>query len=83
MTTSNNPHHFLVTNVQQWHVGTDLHQLTTYFEKEKLTYWVWYVPTDKDAPYEIAMYVPQVKGSKLLHECVYEKGKRANPLPKR
>jgi len=81
--TTQKPHHFFVCNVQQWHVGTDLHMMTAYFEKEKLTYWVWLVPGDKSSLYEIAMFAPQVKGSKLLHECVFQNGRRSNPIPRR
>lgn len=80
--TTQKPHHFFVCNVLEWHVSRDLYQLLRHYEKEKRTYWVWLVPGDVSSNYEINFYAPQVKGSKLLQECVFENGKRDNTLPK-
>lgn len=71
-------HHFLVCNVFQWHATRDLPGAIKAFDKEKQTYWIWYVPTDKDAAYEIEFYQPQVEGSILLQEVNYWKGKRTD-----
>lgn len=69
-------HHFLVTSIYQWHTGTDLPSMMKRFDKEKMTYWVWYVPTSKDANYEIEFYQPQVEGSICLQEITYRNGRR-------
>lgn len=68
--------HYLVTNVFEWRTGDDLHKLITEMDKEKQTYWVWYVPGEKTAPYEIMFYQPQVEGSFLLAEVTPAEKKR-------
>jgi hypothetical protein len=60
--------HYLLTNVFEWECGTDLHALMKRFDKHGYTYWVWYVPGDKDSKYEINFYQPQVEGSFVLAE---------------
>ena len=60
--------HFLVTNVFEWRTGTDLHKLMKEMDKQKQTYWVWYVPGEETSTYEIRFYQPQVKGAFVLAE---------------
>lgn len=60
--------HYLVTNVFEWRTGTDLHALMKEMDKQKQTYWVWYVPGEKTSAYDIRFYQPQVKGSFVLAE---------------
>ena len=67
--------HFYVHNAFEWRIGTGLHTLMKEFDKEKHTYWVWFVPNEIDTPYNIAMYRPQVEGSFIIAQVVYEKGK--------
>lgn len=69
-------HHFLVTSFFEWQTGTDMHAMMKRFDKEKQTYWVWYIPAPADSAYEINFYQPQVEGSILLQEVEYQKGKR-------
>jgi hypothetical protein len=45
------------------------------FDKKGYTYWVWYVPGDEKAAYEIRFYQPQVEGSFVLAQ-VEKKAKR-------
>ena len=71
-------HHFLVTSVFEWQSGTDLHAIMKRFDKEKHTYWVWYVPVPTDTPYDIEFYQPQVEGSIFLQEVEFNKGKRVS-----
>jgi len=67
--------HFYVHNALEFRSGTDLHTLMRWFDREKRTYWVWYVPVKAETPYEITFYRPQVEGSFVLEQVVYEKGK--------
>ena len=67
--------HFYVHNAFEWRTGTELHTLMKAFDKQKHTYWVWYVPGDKDTQYDITFYRPQVAGSFVLEQVVYEKGR--------
>lgn len=60
--------HFLLMNVFEWGVGTDLHALMKNFDKRGYTYWVWFVPCEEKTQYEINFYQPQVKGSFVLAE---------------
>lgn len=69
-------HHFLLTSVFEWQTGTDLGSMMKRFDKEKHTYWVWYVPIDEKEAYEINFYQPQVAGSILLQEVEYKNGRR-------
>lgn len=67
--------HFLVTNVFEWRTGNDLHALMKEMDKHKQTYWVWYVPGEETAAYEIRWYQPQVEGAFVLDRIDYQKGK--------
>ena len=70
--------HFYVHNAWEWRTGTELHTLMKAFDKEKHTYWVWYVPLKVKpgtTPYAINLYRPQVEGSFVLAQVVYEKGR--------
>ena len=60
--------HYLVTNIFEWRSGTDLHKLMKEMDKQKQTYWVWYVPGEETSTYEIRFYQPQVAGSFVLAE---------------
>jgi hypothetical protein len=60
--------HYLLTNVFEWQSGTDLHALMKRFDKHGYTYWVWYVPGEKDSQYAINFYQPQVEGAFVLAE---------------
>jgi hypothetical protein len=68
--------HFYVHSVFEWRKGDDLHTLMKAFDKKKHTYWVWYVPGEKDTQYDITFYRPQVEGSFVLALVQYENGKR-------
>jgi hypothetical protein len=68
--------HFYVHNAFEWRTGTELHTLMKAFDKKKHTYWVWYVPGEKDTQYDITFYRPQVEGSFVLALVQYENGKR-------
>jgi hypothetical protein len=67
--------HYLVTNPFEWQSGDDLHELMKGFDKKGYTYWVWYVPGNEKAAYEIRFYQPQVEGSFVLAQ-VEKKAKR-------
>lgn len=60
--------HYLLVSVFEWRSGTDLHALMKEMDKQRSTYWVWYVPGDEATAYEINFYQPQVEGSFLLAE---------------
>lgn len=62
--------HYLLTNVFEWEAGNDLHDLMKRFDKKGYTYWVWYVPGEKDSKYAINFYQPQVEGAFVLAEVV-------------
>ena len=47
-------------------------------DKHKQTYWVWYVPGEKDIKYDINFYRPQVEGSFVLDMIAYRNGKRVS-----
>lgn len=36
--------HFYLNNIFEWRTGDDLHTLMKEMDKQKQTYWVWYVP---------------------------------------
>lgn len=58
--------HFLMTSAVTWHTGTDLQEMMALMNKEGYGYYIWFVPVDKDAEYEISFFQPQVKGSFVL-----------------
>lgn len=60
--------HYLLTNVFEWITTADLHDGMKQMDKKGYTYWVWYVPGESSAPYEINFYQPQVQGSFVLAE---------------
>ena len=60
--------HFLFTNPFEWMTTTDLHDGMKQMDKKGYTYWVWYVPGEKESNYEINFYQPQVEGSFVLAE---------------
>jgi hypothetical protein len=67
--------HFLCVNAFGWRSGDDLHALMKAMDKEKHTYWVWYVPCEATAPYAINFYQPQVEGSFVLAQVESKKRK--------
>jgi hypothetical protein len=68
--------HFYVHNALEFRSGTDLHTLMRWFDREKRTYWVWYVPCKHTVNYDINLYRPQVEGSFVLEQVVFDdKGK--------
>ncbi len=64
--------HFLITSIFEWRSGTDLNELMTWANKRKNTYWVWYVPCEKSAAYDIEWYRPQVEGSFVLANVEFD-----------
>ena len=58
--------HILCINAFGWRSGDDMHALMKAMDKEKHTYWVWYVPCESTAPYGINFYQPQVEGAFVL-----------------
>lgn len=68
--------HFYVHNAFEWRTGDDLQKLITDMNKHKQTYWVWYVPGEKDINYDIQWYRPQVEGAFILNMVQYENRKR-------
>jgi hypothetical protein len=58
--------HFLCINAFGYRSGDELHDLMKAMDKEKHTYWVWYVPGEDTATYEINFYQPQQPGSFVL-----------------
>ena len=58
--------HFLCVNAFGWRSGDDMHALMKAMDKEKHTYWVWYVPGESTARYAINFYQPQVEGTQWL-----------------
>lgn len=58
--------HYLCINAFGWRSGDDLHTLMKDKDAQKTTYWVWYVPGESTASYEISFYQPQVEGSFVL-----------------
>jgi hypothetical protein len=74
--------HFLVMNVFEWRTGTDMHALMKEMDKQKHTYWVWYVPGAESSNYEISFYQPQVKGSFVLAEVNAPEKKRKSTTKK-
>jgi hypothetical protein len=70
--------HFYVHNAFEWRTGTELHTLMKAFDKEKHTYWVWYVPLKVrpgTTPYAINCYRPQVTGAFVLDVIEYKNRK--------
>ena len=65
--------HFLLASVFRWHASEDLHEAMKYMDKQKETYWVWYVPGESTARYEINFYQPQVEGSFVLAQVEFDK----------
>lgn len=64
--------HFLLTSVFRWYTSEDLHEAMKYMDKQKETYWVWYVPCEKSAAYDIEWYRPQVEGSFILAQVEFD-----------
>jgi hypothetical protein len=58
--------HILCVNAFGWRSGDNLHDLMKAMDKEKHTYWVWYVPGANGIPYAINFYQPQVEGAFVL-----------------
>lgn len=70
--------HFYVNNVLEWRTGTDLIALMKAMNRQKKTYWIWYVPLEEDSEYDIKWYAPQVKGAFVLQVVEYKGGKRVS-----
>jgi len=68
--------HFYLHNIFEWRTGHDLHTLMKQMDKHKQTYWVWYVPGEVTAQYDIKLYRPQVEGAFVLDMVEYKNGKR-------
>jgi len=68
--------HFYLNNIFEWRTGDDLHTLMKEMDKQKQTYWVWFVPGEKTSRYDIRWYAPQVEGAFVLTRVEYAKGRR-------
>jgi hypothetical protein len=67
--------HILCVNGLGWRSGDDLHDLMKAMDKERLPYWVWYVPGESTAAYAINFFQPQVEGSFVLAQVEPKKRK--------
>ena len=78
-TDNTTKHHFFVSSVAMWcTTGTSrtLTQAIRMFDKEKLTYTIWYVPLPPEADYEINYYCPQVAGAHLVELVEFKNGRK-------
>lgn len=72
-------HHFFASSVATWATTNDqrdLRDLIKLMDAEKLSYSLWLVPGNQDAPYEIKMYAPQVEGAIHLDFFDFCKGRK-------
>lgn len=58
--------HIYGHNVYEYFVSEDIQEVIKWFEKQKVSYSLYYVPVPKDANYEIEFYAPQVQGAAYL-----------------
>lgn len=71
--------HLLFVNALNWcSTGRNytVAEAAKMFEKDKMTYWVFYVPLTPDAEYEIDFFTPQVKGAYLMEEVEFKNGRK-------
>jgi hypothetical protein len=60
-------HHFYGSNFAEWKTADNIHDVIKWFEKQKCSYNLWYVPmANEGATYNISNYVPQVEGAAYL-----------------
>jgi hypothetical protein len=80
MTETNQPQgHLLFVNATTWcSTGREysVADAAKIMEKEKLTYFVYYVPLPADAQYEIDFYRPMVKGAYPLEMVEFKNGRK-------
>lgn len=72
-------HHFFLSSVGTWCTtgqGRTLSEAIKLMEREKLTFWVWYVPVEPEADYEISMFAPQVPGAHIVETVEFKNGRR-------
>jgi len=72
-------HHFFASSVATWATTNDqrdLRDLIKLMDAEKLSYNLFYVPGNHDAPYEIKMYAPKVEGAKLIEFFEFHNGRK-------
>ena len=58
--------HIYGQNAYEYYCNEDIQEVIKWFEKQKMVYYLWYVPVPKDASYQIDFYQPQVEGAKYL-----------------
>lgn len=71
--------HLLFTSVTTWVTTGDKYNISEavkIMEKEKMTYWVWYVPLPPTTDYEIEWFAPQVEGAVCIEAVEYQKGRK-------
>jgi len=61
--------HFMFMNVGEWKTCTfeGLSAMTKYFDKQDMTYAVWWIPLEEDAFYTIKNYEPVAEGAVMLN----------------
>jgi hypothetical protein len=80
MNETNQPQsHLLFVNATTWcSTGRtySVAEAAKLMEKEKLTYFIYYVPLPADADYEINFYMPQVPGAYPLEMVEFKNGRK-------
>jgi len=70
--------HIYIASALQWASiwNLSLPEVIKIFEKDKMTYCVYYVPLPPSADYEIKFYAPAVEGAMLLEMVEFKNGRK-------
>lgn len=71
--------HIFIANAATWYCGggtLSLADAFKLFEKDKMTYCVYYVPLPPDAEYDIKHFAPDVEGTMLLEMVEFKNGRK-------
>jgi len=71
--------HLLFTNATTWcKTGREFSaaDAAKRFERDKMTYCIYYVPLPPGTPYEIDFYAPQVDGARMLEMVEFKNGRK-------
>lgn len=71
--------HLLFSSVATWVATGDRYSVADavkIMEREKMTYWIWYVPVPPGTAYDIQWFAPQVEGATCIDTVEYAKGRK-------
>jgi hypothetical protein len=77
--------HFLLTSATTWCTTGGKYTLSEaikIMDKERITYFIWFVPLPHNARYEINFFAPQVDGAYAVEMVEFKNGRRVKATTK-